>query len=155
MKRKYAYLASVLLIMTVMGSPTAHAGTPQLDMQVRSGLFAGRVADGTRLAQGVITYTDAHAGFQVWSEEPVLDGKSPRYVLSGSRHSGNKLRVRLEGEGWVANTEGGKGMQVITTAVSAPFDVVVDGDQMVDSDVWTVPIQGGILLFNNVDTSHE
>ncbi|MDK1711727.1 AfaD family invasin [Serratia marcescens] len=107
--------------------------------------LAGFIADGTRIAQGRISSEDAHAGFRVYGAGKTM-GAPGHYVLQGTQEARHVLRIRLEHEGWLADSEGGEGIHLLTADRSAEFYVVADGDQMVTADRYSLAVSGSILL---------
>ncbi|EHF1733388.1 pilin structural protein SafD, partial [Salmonella enterica subsp. enterica serovar Newport] len=55
------------------------------------------------------------------------------------------IQVRLEGEGWQPDTVSGRGAILRTAADNASFSVVVDGNQEVPADAWTLDFKACAL----------
>ncbi|WP_303244885.1 AfaD family invasin, partial [Salmonella enterica] len=55
------------------------------------------------------------------------------------------IQVRLEGEGWQPDTVNGRGAILRTAADNASFSVVVDGNQEVPADTWTLDFKACAL----------
>lgn len=142
-KAECLYIAAVLCLMAAL--PQARAAAPQLDIQMKTGMQSGLIHDGTRIARGRISQSDLHTGFQVWSNAPRAGSQAQSYLLSGIDQSRKPLRVRLEGNGWSPDTENGQGIVLHTPEPFATFDVVVDGDQIVQADAWQVQLNGNAL----------
>ncbi|MGL4354767.1 MAG: AfaD family invasin [Aeromonas popoffii] len=122
------------------------ADTPQLNLQINSGLLSGRINGEFRIGKGLIEYDGEHLGFQVWSDATKSGPQPNRYVLIGQNNSNNKLRIRIEYPGWQPDNEGGKGIILRDGGNSATFDVVVDGDQTVIADHYSLALKGALLL---------
>jgi hypothetical protein len=103
---------------------------------------AGRLKDGMLLAQVRITYPDNHCGFQVWSEVPRVNGQPDRYALTGKNASNQILHVRLKGQDWKTDTQGGKGLMLNSSETSATLQVLADGNQVVQPQKWPLLLQG-------------
>lgn len=122
------------------------ADTPQLSLQINSGLLSGHINGERRIGQGRIGYYGQHLGFQVWSDV-IKSGQQPNsYVLVGQNNSNNTLRIRIEQNDWQPDHEGGKGIILHYGGESATFDVVVDGDQTVIADHYSLALKGAVLL---------
>ncbi|HCR2979393.1 TPA: hypothetical protein ON189_004584 [Serratia marcescens] len=122
------------------------ADAPQLEVQTMRGQVSGAIADGTRVAQGRITSYDPHIGFQVWVVGNAVAGDANRYVLTGQQKPQNVLKVRLEKVGWQVDDKENKGIVLHTGDVSADFEVVADGNQVVATDTYPIQIKGFVLL---------
>ena len=94
--RRWLFVLTGLLL-TAAGA--AQAG-PVLQLTATPGLQAGQVRDGTLLMRGRVSSNDPHGGFRLWCATHAPGDSSVRCVLTGQRHAGNTLRVRLSGEGW-------------------------------------------------------
>jgi Enterobacteria AfaD invasin protein len=122
------------------------ADAPQFYLQINSGLLSGHINGDRRIGQGRISYDGDHLGFQVWSEA-IKSGTQPNsYVLAGQNNSNNKLRVRIEQTDWVPDKEGGKGIILRYGGNSATIDVVIDGEQTVVADYYSLALKGAVLL---------
>ncbi|MGP2408162.1 AfaD family invasin [Yersinia sp. 2545 StPb PI] len=140
---KYASWRGCVMVVLWAGLSLAQAAdTVQLTLRMDSVQVAGRVLDNSRIGQGQIVYDGEHAGFQVWSDTAPTGGQPNSYVLTGQSHGNNQLRVRIEQEGWVADSDGGKGIKIQTGERSTGFDLVIDGDQTVLADRYTLTLRG-------------
>ncbi|WP_042524898.1 AfaD family invasin [Yersinia ruckeri] len=122
------------------------ADTPQLNLQMNNGLLSGHVNGERRIGQGRIQYYGNHLGFQVWSDASKSGAQPNSYVLLGKNNSSNKLRIRIEQKDWQPDHEGGKGIILHYGGESATFDVVIDGDQTVVADHYSLALNAAMLL---------
>ncbi|MGG6196936.1 AfaD family invasin [Pantoea allii] len=125
------------LLLTVAGA--AQAG-PVLQLTATPGLQAGPVRDGTVLMRGRVSSNDPHSSFLLWCTADAAGGSSASCVLTGQRHAGNILRVRLSGEGWQPGTPPEGGVMTITAERSVAFRIEADGDQIAVADTWAVAL---------------
>ncbi|MBJ4904972.1 pilin structural protein SafD, partial [Salmonella enterica subsp. enterica serovar Rissen] len=73
-------------------------------------------------------------------------GNTPTVLLlSGQQDPRHHIQVRLEGEGWQPDTVNGRGAILRTAADNASFSVVVDGNQEVPADTWTLDFKACAL----------
>ncbi|EDU9614197.1 pilin structural protein SafD [Salmonella enterica subsp. enterica] len=135
-----------LLIAASSLVPTADAAE-KLQTTLRVGTYfrAGHVPDGMVLAQGWVTYHGSHSGFRVWSDEQKAGNTPTVLLLSGQQDPRHHIQVRLEGEGWQPDTVNGRGAILRTAADNASFSVVVDGNQEVPADTWTLDFKACAL----------
>ena len=106
----------------------------------RPGLQAGPVRDGTLLMRGRVSSDAPHGGFRLWCAADAAGGSSTRCVLTGQRHAGNTLRVRLSGEGWQPGPTLEGGIMTINAERSVAFRIEADGDQNAAADTWAVAL---------------
>ncbi|ERM13350.1 hypothetical protein NS303_21655 [Pantoea ananatis] len=130
-------LALTGLLLTVAGA--AQAG-PVLHLTATPGLQAGPVRDGTLLMRGRVSSNAPHGGFRLWCAAYAAGGSSARCVLTGQRHAGNTLRVRLSGEGWLPGPPPEGGMITVDAERSVAFRIEADGDQNAAADTWAVAL---------------
>ncbi len=146
LRMRICWMSGLVVGGLLWGLQVRAADAPQLDVRFPQGQVAGRIADGTRIGQGRITYHGGHVGFQVWAEGSTAGGQPNRYVLMGQQGQRHALKVRLEKEGWQPDNQGGKGIILHAGDDSAEFDVMADGDQTVVSDSYPIDIRGVSLL---------
>ncbi|MDF7788613.1 AfaD family invasin [Pantoea stewartii] len=125
------------LLLTVAGVAQA---SPVLQLTTTSGLQAGSVKDGTVLMRGRVSSDDPHGGFRLWCVAHAAGSSSARCVLTGQRHTGNTLRVRLSGEGWYPGPGPEGGMMTVNAERSVVFLIEADGDQDAAADTWAVAL---------------
>ncbi|WP_210530852.1 AfaD family invasin, partial [Pantoea ananatis] len=124
-------LALAGLLLSAAGA--AQAG-PVLQLTATSGLQAGPIRDGTLLMRGRVSSNDPHGGFRLWCAADAAGGRSAHCVLTGQRHSGNTLRVRVSGEGWQPELPPEGGMMTVNAERSVAFRIEADGDQNAAAD---------------------
>lgn len=124
---------------------TYAADKPQFDLQMNNEFISGQINDGTRIGQGAIAYQSEHNGFQVWSDVAGYGGRPNHYALAGKSGNGNTLRVRLEKEEWLPDNHGGKGIILHANEDRATFYIVIDGDQWVNADSYSIELKGAVL----------
>lgn len=83
--------------------------------------------------------------FRVWSDEQKAGNTPTVLLLSGQQDPRHHIQVRLEGEGWQPDTVSGRGAILRTAADNASFSVVVDGNQEVPADTWTLDFKACAL----------
>ncbi len=133
-------------IATILWASLAQAvDRPRFDLQMKNEFISGYISDGTRIGQGVITYLPEHNGFQVWNDVAQYGGQPNHYVLAGGSGNGNTLRVRIENNDWLPDNEGGRGIILHASADSAVFYIVIDGDQQVKADSYSIELKGATL----------
>lgn len=139
-----------LLVAASSLMPIANAAE-KLQTTLRVGTYfrAGHVPDGMVLAQGWVTYHGSHSGFRVWSDEQKAGNTPTVLLLSGQQDPRHHIQVRLEGEGWQPDTVNGRGAILRTAADNASFSVVVDGNQEVPADTWTLDFKACALAQEN------
>lgn len=135
---------SVVLLLPVSASYAS--GLPSLDFKPTVNVIAGRVPDGKVLGYGQVVFQSDHIGFVVWSEAIKFSDSPGRYVLNGQEVPTNRLRVRLEKEGSVADTENGKGVLINTGDSSVSFTLVADGEQQINSDRYPITLSAVAIL---------
>ncbi|MGF7483711.1 AfaD family invasin [Providencia sp. SP181] len=140
-KRRTVFITMVVML-GALGIAIQAVASPQLTLQVREGLQAGTVSDGTVLAYGKVRDTDLSGAveFHVWSDAAVQDAPAI-YTLTSPNNTGYRLRVRLVGEGWQADEMQGRGIIRLSEASHVTFRVEVDGDQTVPSARWHLGLQ--------------
>lgn len=131
------HLALTGLLLTVAGA--AQAG-PVLQLTATPGLQAGPVRDGTLLMRGRVSTNAPHGGFRLWCAAHTPGDSSASCILTGQRHAGNTLRVRLSGEGWQPGLPPGGGMMTVNAERSVAFRIEADGDQSAAADSWVVAL---------------
>ncbi|EGX3148634.1 hypothetical protein BUX93_004721 [Salmonella enterica subsp. enterica serovar Typhimurium] len=92
-----------------------------------------------------VIYHGSHSGFRVWSDEQKAGNTPTVLLLSGQQDPRHHIQVRLEGEGWQPDTVSGRGAILRTAADNASFSVVVDGNQEVPADTWTLDFKACAL----------
>ncbi|EKN4774150.1 AfaD family invasin [Yersinia enterocolitica] len=139
------YSAALLAAASSLMSVANAAEELQTTLRVAAHLRAGHVPEGMQLAQGWVTYHGSHSGFRVWNDEQKAGNTPSVLLLNGQQDPRHHIRVRLEGEGWQPDTASGSGAILRTAADNASFSVVVDGDQEVPADTWTLDFKTGAL----------
>lgn len=134
--RRWLFVLTGLLL-TAAGA--AQAG-PVLQLTATPGLQAGQVRDGTLLMRGRVSSNDPHGGFRLWCATHAPGDSSVRCVLTGQRHAGNTLRVRLSGEGWQPGPPPEGGMMTFNAERSVAFRIEADGDQQAAADTWAMAL---------------
>ncbi|MGC0798308.1 AfaD family invasin, partial [Pantoea agglomerans] len=89
---------------------------------------------------GRVSSNAPHGGLRLWCAAYAAGGSSARCVLTGQRHGGNTLRVRLSGEGWQPGPPPEGGLMTVNAERSVAFRIEADGDQNAAADTWTVAL---------------
>jgi len=134
--RRWHYALTGLLL---NAAGAAQAGTA-IQLTATPGLQAGPVRDGTLLMRGRVSSDTPHAGFRLWCAAGVAEGDSVRCVLTGQRHAGHILRVRLSGGGWQPGPPPEGGVMTINAERSVAFRIEADGDQSAAADTWIMAL---------------
>ncbi|EEY3971055.1 adhesin [Escherichia coli] len=136
-KRILAAISSTLIIiLTGESQATELALYPQYNN-------GGRLADATRIAKGRIVCQNAHSGFHIWMNAQKAGEQLGHYIIKGQTNSQHEIRVRLSGDGWLPATTGEhNGIVRIGRDENAIFDVLIDGDQNVTPDRYTLSLSG-------------
>lgn len=144
---KTVLYSATLLVAASSLIPIANAAE-KLQTTLRVGAYfqGGHEPDGMVLAQGWVTYHGSHSGFRVWSDEQKAGDTPSVLLLSGQQDTHHHLQVRLEGEEWQPDTASGRGVILRTAADNSSFRVVVDGDQDVPADTWTLDFKACALV---------
>ena len=71
-----------------------------------------------------------------------MNGQPERYALTGKNASNQILHVRLKGQDWKTDTQGGKGLMLNSSETSATLQVLADGNQVVQPQKWPLLLQG-------------
>lgn len=125
--------------------PISQADELKLTLRMYSDKIAGFVKDGVYIGEGRVTSNEDHTGVQVWSDA-VHSGTQPnKYVMMGNGDGNHKLNIRIENDGWKLDAEGNNGITKDTKDSDNVFYVVVDGDQMVSADSYTIRFASKIL----------
>lgn len=148
-QRMKTFIYSITLIVAASSlMPIAKANAAEkLLVTLRAGAYfrAGHEPDGMVLAQGWVTYHGSHSGFRVWNDEQKAGNTPAVLLLSGQQDPHHHIQVRLEGEGWQPDTASGRGVIFRTAADNASFRVIVDGNQEVPADTWTLDFKACAL----------
>lgn len=137
---------SQVAILTVLGAASySLAAVPEIYLQGENTQMAGLVADGSPVAQGVIVSQDSHIGFRIWSDESELVTLPGRYIMKGKQSDRHSLRVRLDNGDWKAEGDGAKQMTQYTVEPKVTFDLVVDGEQQVIADSYSLLLNTALL----------
>lgn len=134
------------IVSAAWGGAAQAADSPKLHMQMSSGQISGPVKGDSRIGEGRITYHGNHIGFRVWAGAARSGSQPNHYVLTGKNNSANQLRIRIEKQGWQPNNEGLMGIVLHTGENHAAFDVVIDGDQVVSTDVYMLEMKSAVLF---------
>lgn len=137
-------MTGILLALT-----TCHAmadDAPRLMLQMKHGLLAGTVKDGTRLGKGTLVSHETHAGFRLWADAQTVSPKAGHYVLSGKQNGAHQLHIRLVPQNLAAADKPGSAETVLNTADDRiAFEVLADGDQTVAADSYALNVSGALL----------
>ncbi|NIF32462.1 hypothetical protein F3J29_09955 [Enterobacter sp. Cy-643] len=145
MNKKTMYLTAVALLASTTQARAANS--PQLVLQMNQGLQAGAIKDGTKLGRGTLVSYDTHTGFQLRSESAVSTPRPGHYVLTGNQNPLHTLRVRLVPKQLaVTRLPDTPGITVHTSEDRMVFDILADGYQLVKADIYSITINGVVLL---------
>lgn len=137
---------SQVVILTGFGVASySLAAVPEVYLQGINAQMAGLVADGSPVAQGVIVSQDSHIGFRIWSDEGELATLPGRYIMKGKQSDRHSLRVRLDNGDWKADGDGTKQMTQYTIEPKVTFDLVIDGEQQVIADSYSLLLNTALL----------
>ncbi|EGO1504648.1 AfaD family invasin [Salmonella enterica] len=138
---------AVLLVLTTIPVFQAQAdeSKPDLTVSMRPHL-SSTVHGGEKIGSGQITHQGAHVGFQVWLEGVTSGGGAPeRYVLRGRNNPGHELRVLIGQDGWIPDSKDGRGIIKQTGEPQASFDIIIDGEQVIEADEYSMTVYGVYL----------
>ena len=140
---------SVLLACVFYSGAVTHvsAANDKLGLHLTSLPVSGpTLQNGQVIAQGRVSYSDAHDGFQVWLNA-ARTGHSPnQYILTGKNDSRHQLRVRAEQDGWIIDIKESQGIIKLTGEEQANFSIVVDGDQNGAPDEYAIVVHAGAIV---------
>jgi len=141
-------LSGIFFIIIIMISciiPARADDTPQLDFMITARSISGHVSDGFVIGKGRVTYRPSHNGFVVWSN--ALSAGTPQtYIIKGQRNSRNHIRVKIESENGVPDTERGTGILILTGDDYESFVVAVDGGQQISADKYDVQVNASVIF---------
>ncbi len=137
MKKIIPITSGFLLIALSVFSQAAEI---ELSLQHKNG---GSLSDGTRMATGRILCRDSHSGFHVWMNAQKAEVQSAHYIIKGQLNNQHEMRVRLSGDGWYPSTTGEhNGIVKIGRDENAIFDILIDGNQNLTPDRYTLSLSG-------------
>lgn len=131
--------------MVVHVNPARADDAPELNFIVTAKNLSGRVSDGFVIGKGRVIYRPTHNGFVIWSQARNA-GSPQKYILEGQRNTRNELKVRIESDRGLPDTERGKGIMVLSSEVQVPFTVVVDGEQQVRADRYDIQMNAAVIF---------
>lgn len=145
--KKVSGLMIVFIVM--LNSGQALAGDAfRLSLQIKQGLQAGTVKDGTSIGRGTLVNHDTHTGFRLWAMPLAPLARPGYYVLTGKQSGIHILRIRLVPRGLPVTDKPGNAEMLLNTGNDQiAFDVVVDGDQRVDADSYVLSLSAAPVLF--------
>ncbi|WP_370605675.1 AfaD family invasin [Citrobacter braakii] len=137
---------AALLVLTTISVFQARAdeSKPDLTVSMRPHL-SSTVHGGEKIGSGQITHQGAHVGFQVWLEGVTSGGAPERYVLRGRNNPGHELRVLIGQDGWIPDSKDGRGIIKQTGEPQASFDIIIDGEQVIEADEYLMTVYGVYL----------
>ncbi|HGP2366853.1 TPA: AfaD family invasin [Salmonella enterica] len=135
---------SVLATLAILGVLQAQAHD-NVNIVLNISNIRSTVRDGEVVARGQISTLLAHSGYHVWLNAEKNGDIPNRYVLIGENNNQHKLSVIIGQNGWIPDIKGGAGIIKQTREVQAQFDIVVNGNQTVAADTYTISVQGGYL----------
>ena len=139
-----ALLACVFYSVAV---PHVSAANDKPELHLTSRPVSGSTLQNSQvIAQGRVSYSDAHDGFQVWLDADRNGHLSNQYILIGKNDSDHQLRVRIEQDGCITDIKEGKGIIKLTGEDQADFSIVVDGDQNVTPDEYAIVAHAGVIV---------
>lgn len=137
---------TTLLVLTMISvfQARANESKPDLTVSMRPHL-SSRVHGGERIGSGQITHRGAHVGFQVWLDGMASGGAPERYVMRGRNNPSHELRVLIGQDGWIPDSKDGRGIIKQTGEPQASFDIIVDGEQVIEADEYSMAVYGVYL----------
>jgi hypothetical protein len=145
--KKVSSLMIALIVMLNSGQALADDAL-RLNLQMKQGLQAGTVKDGTSIGRGTLVNHDTHTGFRLWAVPLVSLTRPGYYVLTGKQSGIHKLRIRLVPRGLSVNDKPGSAEMILNTGCfQIAFDVLADGDQKVDADSYVLSLSAAPVLF--------
>ena len=138
-------MKGLLAALFILGALNAQAeGKTELTLRTVPNLST-QVRDGQRIGGGEIRTQEAHSGYQVRLDAPLLGDAPNRYVILGGNNPQHKLRVMLGQDGWTPNKKTMNGIIKQTSEAQTYFDIVADGNQIVPADEYSLTVQGCYL----------
>ncbi|TBL64164.1 AfaD family invasin [Hafnia paralvei] len=134
-------LITALLVTISAFQAQADENRPDLTVSMRPHL-SSTVHGGERIGSGQITYRGEHVGFQVWLDGMTSGGAPERYVMKGRNNPGHELRVLIGQDGWIPDSKDGRGIIKQTGEPQASFDIIVDGEQVIEADEYSMTVYG-------------
>ncbi|HBA3709468.1 TPA: AfaD family invasin [Salmonella enterica subsp. enterica serovar Typhimurium] len=117
----------------------------EMNLDARNGM-SGELRDGVRMATGRILCREAHSEFHIWMNTQQVENRPGRYIVEGKYNTRHKIRVRLEGDGWLSSAiNASRDVIKVGSAEQAAFDVVADGNQSVAPDEYIFTVSGECL----------
>lgn len=124
------------LIIVLIAPASAVALMPALSLQGTGDKLAGRIADGTPLLTGTLSYHQPHRGFMLEPEGAVSFHGPGRYRIQGE--GGHLLNVRLETRQPVITDEHQNSITLLAGRGPVQFMLVTDGYQNIAADRWNI-----------------
>lgn len=135
-------IAALLVLTTIsVFQVRADESKPDLTVSMRPNL-SSIVHGGEKIGSGQITHRGAHVGFQVWLEGMTSGGGSERYVMRGRNNPSHELRVLIGQDGWIPDSKDGRGIIKQTGEPQASFDIIIDGEQVIEADEYSMTVYG-------------
>lgn len=113
-------------------------------LQMMRGLISGVQKDGAKIGSGTLYNTSGHTGFYVWSDDKIHNLNAGTYIVYGEVNKGNKIRVRLEDNDWIPDNNG-NGIILFSSSNRVSFNIVIDGEQYVNTDNYTLHLKAGVF----------
>ncbi|MUN05367.1 AfaD family invasin [Escherichia coli] len=114
----------------------------EMNLDARNGM-SGELRDGARMATGRILCREAHSEFHIWMNTQQVENRPGLYIVEGKYDPRHKIRVRLEGDGWLSSVlNEDQGVIKKDSAEQTVFDVVVDQNQSVAPDEYVFSVFG-------------
>lgn len=117
-----------------------------LKLQMQSDKISGLIDGGYRIGEGKVFFHGEHSGFRVYVNSQQTGNKPNEYLLMGNAKKENRIRIKLEKEGWTPDTNNGNGIIILTKDSNASFDILIDGTQNVQADRYDVNISASVIF---------
>lgn len=144
----YIYILLLTLLAGISNSVWADTA-PRIYIQATRHLQAGRIADGTRVAQGVIASDMANNGLVVRLNNQESERSVASYLVKGMNNPNHRLRVRIQSDNSSqvireadSNDLNQNGLRLMPSSHQALFYIVTDGNQELAADIYHIDASG-------------